>query len=118
MFRVPDEKRVRLGTMATDESAGNNGAFVLIGPRGLLDVIASDGMGWDHISVKPGARRGTPTWEEMTFAASQFWADDDVLVQFRPARKDYVNMHEQVLHWWRKQDGDHETPPSIMVGIK
>lgn len=58
-----------------------------------------------------------PTWGEMCFIKSLFWDDDDVVVQFHPAKKDHVNMHEFCLHLWRPLDQTIPTPPSLMVGI-
>jgi hypothetical protein len=48
-----------------------------------------------------------------------FWNDEDVVVQFHPAKSTYVNNHPGCLHLWRCTDGrEFPTPPEILVGIK
>lgn len=112
MFKVPEKYRVKAGPLGSDERYGNNGLFMF--PNGL-GAVASDGGGWEHVSVSPNEAR-TPTWEEMTWAAEQFWSPDAVLYQFRPAAKDYVNHHPYCLHWWRPIGKKILLPPSWMVG--
>ena len=74
-FKVPERYRVKQGAIASDAGYGNNGAFVVALKRGqTLFVIASDMMGWEHVSVSRadcGAKHGnrTPgvaTWHEGT----------------------------------------------------
>src|SRR6266536_5860978 len=53
MFHVPEKYRMGAGPWGSDSTAGNNGAFALpprIGNRQLA-IIASDGSGWEHVSV-------------------------------------------------------------------
>lgn len=114
MFKVPEQYRVREGKLASDSRYGNNGAFMF--PNGLA-AIASDGGGWEHVSVSPEEQR-CPTWEEMCWIAQQFWSPDAVLLQYRPAAKDYVNLHPFCLHWWRPVGKRILTPPTWMVGTK
>ena len=47
-----------------------------------------------------------------------FFRDDEVVVQFHPAKEQYVNNLQNCLHLWRCQSDDFPTPPSIMVGIR
>ncbi len=54
----------------------------------------------------------------MCFIKDLFWDEDDVVVQYHPAKSDYVNNHQYTLHLWRPTEGEMPTPPSIMVGIK
>ena len=81
-------------------------------------VIWSNGGGWDHVSVCPFKRTHTPTWDEMCKLKDDFFRDDEVVVQFHPAKSEYVNNLPNCLHLWRCQSGDFPTPPSIMVGIR
>jgi hypothetical protein len=120
MFRVPESWRVREGFMATDESAGNNGAFMLPGSTGpRLAIIASDGAGWEHVSVSiPDNSRATPTWEEMDFVKRQFWDDTDCVVQFHVPREDWVNCHPGTLHLWRQVGKEFDRPHHWLVGPK
>lgn len=117
-FKVPEKHRIRDGSHGSDERFGNNGAFIFPAKpgRAQLFVIASDGAGWEHVSVSNMVR--TPTWEEMHFIKQMFWGDEDCVVQFHPPKSEYVNNHSFCLHLWRKAGCDFETPPSILVGYK
>ncbi len=114
-FHVPEKFRLREGRVGTDESFGNNGAFMVKVAHGqLLYVIASDGGGWEHVSVS--RRDRIPTWDEMCQVKALFWDDTDCVVQFHPPRADYVNNHSRCLHLWRPVDMEMPRPPSLMVG--
>ena len=117
-MKVPEQFRVRTGHMASDESYGNNGCFQI--PRKnsnkWFNVIASDGEGWEHVSVSLPSR--TPTWEEMCYIRDIFWQDDEVIVQYHPPKTEYVNNHDYCLHLWKPIDKEIPMPPSILVGIK
>jgi hypothetical protein len=115
-FRVPNEARLRTGPMATNSHAGNNGAFILKCKQTVLRCIASDGEGWEHVSVSPAKPGACPSWEEMCYVKDAFWSAEDVVVQFHPAKSEYVNCHPYCLHLWRKVGEDCETPPSILIG--
>lgn len=118
-FHVPEADRVRQGPMKSDASYGNNGAFILnvqsssrITP---VHIIASDGEGWEHVSVS--LRNRTPTWDEMCYVKDLFWDPEDVVVQFHPKRSEYVNVHPNCLHLWRPNDGSVIcTPPPRLIG--
>lgn len=81
-------------------------------------VIWSDGGGWDHVSVAPYKRSYTPTWEEMCKLKDMFFHDDEVVVQYHPAKSDYVNNINNCLHLWRPQFEAMPKPPAIMVGLR
>lgn len=118
MFHVPENLRVKEGHLASDESYGNNGCFVLaqdIKIKNTLQIIASDGEGWEHVSVSLPYR--SPTWEEMCKVKDLFWDDEDCVIQYHPPKSEYVNNHPFCLHLWRPPD-KVDTPPSILVGIK
>lgn len=123
-FHVPNRHRVRTGPFGSDETAGNNGAFFVPNRGGAtpaaratpLKVIASDGEGWEHVSVSLPNR--CPTWAEMSFIKATFWDSRDCVVQFHPSEYEYVNNHAFCLHLWRPTAGDIPTPPAWMVGIK
>ncbi len=115
-----DDKRVRLVHDLGELSYGNdehNGCFVLPNPRGAsepeLRVIATDGQGWDHVSVSTRSR--TPTWEEMAFIRDLFFEQSEIPVQFGPPRALYVNVHPYCLHWWRNQSVVYDLPPIRLV---
>lgn len=123
MFHVPDENRVTTGVYGSAHGSGNNGAFVLPSPIGhvrQLAIIASDGMGWEHVSVhaRVGREMFTPYWDEMCFIKKAFWDAEDVVIQYHPKESEYVNNAPAVLHLWRKIGFEMPTPPSILVGFK
>jgi hypothetical protein len=115
MFHVPNEYRLTDGELASSNEDGNNGAFTIPFESFTLNVIVSDGMGWEHVSVSLSNR--TPNWREMCFVKDLFWDEEDVVIQYHPAKSEYVNMHENTLHLWRPVDKDIPIPPKEMVGF-
>lgn len=88
-----------------------------------FNVIVSDGMGWDHVSVtlfeivgqkSKGVPR-TPTWGEMCLIKDFFFNKDECVVQFHPPESEYVNTHKYCLHLWRPQGVTLPLPETIMV---
>lgn len=121
MFHVPNFLRVRTGQLKTTEAAGNNGAFTVAAkkPGVILHVIASDGEGWEHVSVhaEENSKKRVPTWAEMCQIKDMFWDDSDVVMQLHPARSEYVNNHRHVLHLWRPIGAEIPLPPIHLVGF-
>lgn len=78
-----------------------HGAFIVQVGNARLRVIASDGLGWDHVSVSLATR--CPTWDEMCAVKSLFFDDEEVVMQLHPAKSQYVNLHPFCLHLWRPQ---------------
>lgn len=115
-FRVPEKFRITKGPAASAAAFGNNGAFRFPAAPGrpALSVIASDGEGWEHVSVSTPFR--CPTWDEMCWIKDQFWGPEDCVVQFHPPRSEYVNVHQFCLHLWRPTTGEIVTPPALLVG--
>ena len=97
------------------ESLGDdyNGAFQFKINGNRWSVIASNGGGWDHVSLSLDKKR-TPTWEEMCKLKSMFFRDDETVVQFHPAKVDHINLMNNCLHLWRSHD-DHNLPPQVFV---
>lgn len=115
-FRVPkylEKNRVRHGIYRSDPEDGPNGKFLLISPQPELCMVASDGMGWEHVSVSLEDR--CPTWEEMCRVKRLFWDKEDTVIQYHPPESDYVNWHPYVLHLWRPIDIELPRPLPIMV---
>lgn len=98
----------------------NNGTFIVPYTRGkkpvTLRCIASDGWGWEHVSVSLPSR--VPTWDEMCYIKELFWDDENWVVQYHPAKSEYVNCHPYVLHLWHPLEQELPTPPSLLVGPK
>jgi len=111
-----EQYRVTKGMWGSDVSYGNNGAFEIPYQSFTLMVIASDEGGWEHVSVS--LKNRTPNWKEMCFIKDLFWSEDEAVVQFHPPKSEYVNMHPNCLHLWKKVEEEFELPPSIFVGLK
>lgn len=100
-----DKHRITTGPdslMRNDpELAPVSGAFAFRldaeGPRFV--VVASNGDGWDHISVSTEGR--CPTWEEMDRIKRMFFKPDEVAMQLHVAVKDHISCHPYTLHLWR-----------------
>lgn len=96
---------------------GNNGWFVFTRNGIVFKCQASDGEGWEHVSVSLNKNR-CPTWGEMCIVKDLFWDKDDCVVQFHPPESEYVSMAKYCLHLWRPTDGVIRCPESILVGVK
>lgn len=92
----------------------DGGAFLIPFEGRVLYVIASIGMGWDHVSVSLSSR--CPNWREMSFIKGLFFNDDEVVMQLHVAKKDHINLHPYCLHLWKPQFTDIPLPPNFMVG--
>lgn len=118
MMKSPEKYRMNYGPFASTAADGNNGGFVIPFPLGSdpnnkLAVIASDGMGWEHVSVS--AKERVPSWDEMCHVKNLFWDEEDCVIQFHPPKSEYVNIHSFVLHLWRPAGRNIETPPRVLV---
>lgn len=114
-FKTPEKFRVYMEGMPAGDTT--NGFFVCKLRHGQqVRVIASDGAGWEHVSVSRKDR--CPTWEEMCQIKDMFWDEDDCVVQYHPPKEDWVNNHPNCLHLWRPIGVEFPRPPSIMVGIR
>lgn len=113
-FHAPDQLRVKTGRLASPDSYGCNGAFLLKIGGQMLRLLASDGGGWEHVSASYSNR--CPTWDEMCQIKRLFWDAEDVVIQYHPAESEYVNLHPFALHLWRPIGVELPTPPKFMVG--
>lgn len=113
--------RLRRGQFGSDASFGFNGAFrfPVPGEARAVCCIASDGEGWQHVSVSFGSENThIPPYHVMCAVKNLFWEPEDWVVQFHPAKSEHVNNHPGVLHLWRPLNEKMPVPPSILVGIK
>jgi hypothetical protein len=92
------------------------GAFKVRSPidGGELRIIASNGMGWDHVSVSRANR--CPNWPEMEHVKRLFFRDDETAMQLHVPPSDHINYHPNCLHLWRPHAEAIPRPPAIMVG--
>jgi len=119
MFHVPEKYRLLKGQYRSTILDGNNGAFSINRGRTVIYIIASDGLGWEHVSVHCTSENKdrTPTWSEMCFIKDMFWDEEDIVIQFHPPKSEYVNMHKFTLHMWRSTTSLITTPPKILIGF-
>lgn len=115
-FHVSEECRIKTGPMGSNSSYGNNGAFGMQIAGIRYFAIASDHLGWEHISISLDNR--CPTWDEMCLMKSLFWDDEDCVVEYHPPKSSYVNNDPFTLHMWKCADTLFPQPPSFMVGLK
>ena len=96
----------------------NHGVFkVFVAGRSFF-CIASDGGGWEHVSVSPcnRKRKSCPTWEEMSAIKDIFFNPDECVIEYHPPKSEYVNNYPYYLHLWRPNDGTAiPMPPKILV---
>lgn len=117
-----DHGRPDLVSASSTPADGNNGWF-LVRRRGgrRFFCIASDGMGWEHVSISIRtagleAVRRTPTWDEMSLIKRLFWSDDDTVVQYHPAKEAYRNYDAYTLHLWRPTELLLPRPDPDLIG--
>lgn len=116
---IVESGRVTSGLMGLFGGDGITGAFRIVHPdsKEILAIIASDGFGWEHVSVSLPHR--CPTWEEMDFVKRLFWNDSEVVCQYHINDAEKVNLHPFCLHLWKpKKTSRVPVPPSILVGPK
>jgi hypothetical protein len=109
----------------SDSRYGFNGLFRIPNDGEIIRCIASDGIDspgpewkWQHVSVSIEGETRPPKWGIMCWIKDLFWEDEDWVVQFHPAKSEYVNIHPGCLHLWRPLVEKLPTPLAIMVGPK
>lgn len=91
-------------------------AFSIKSPidRADLTVIASDGGGWNHVSVS--RRNRCPNWSEMEHVKRTFFRPDETVMQLHVPESGHINVHPNCLHMWRPHGVKIPRPPASMVG--
>jgi hypothetical protein len=107
--------RVRKGQMASDETCGWNGHFIVPLEGEIWHVILSDQLGWKHLSVTNAQKKVMPSWNIMCRLKEAFFGDEDWVCQFHPAKEDYVNDHPFCLHLWQSLDEPMPHPSFVFV---
>ena len=90
-----------------------NGLFEIPVDNKKYTVIASNGCGWEHVSVSN--EKHIPSWKVMCKIKELFFDDEETVIQFHPPKSEYVNIHPNCLHLWRKIDAEIQTPPSKLL---
>ena len=111
-FRRPDFERALYGGRG-DSGSGVFGVPSPIDKRELT-VVASDGSGWDHVSVS--RRDRIPRYEEMVYVRALFFDLDETVMELHMPESEHINVHERTLHLWRPHDVEIPRPPAWMVG--
>ena len=113
---ILESGRFIAGPRASEPNSGPNGHFKIKGPRGDLFIIASNEMGWDHVSISTSkSKKKVPSWKEMCFVKDLFWNNNECVIQYHPKKTEYINIHPAVLHLWKPQNVDFPMPPLQMV---
>lgn len=110
-YKIAMDKLVRV------EVADNDGlAFICrspVEPDKALRVIASNGFGWDHVSVSLVDR--CPVWEEMEHVRSIVFLPEETAMQLHVPDSDHISHHPNCLHMWRPHALPIPRPPGWMV---
>lgn len=120
-MKFPEQFRWASARPPYNTKHGDPFGLFIIPPRSAkgraLKVMAVDGedTDWEHVSVSlMDEPKKCPSWDEMCIIKSLFWEDEEWVVQFHPAKSDYVQNHVGCLHLWRPVEG-FSTPPRICV---
>ena len=114
-LRKAERWRIKTGKLASSETDGWNGDFIVPLDGELWHVRISDGWGWRHASVSNAQAKVLPSCSTMCRVKQAFWDDDAWVVQFHPGKTDYVNDHDFVLHLWEPLEEPLPKPPVILV---
>lgn len=117
-WKLINQARDRAGYYASTDEAGFNGAFHFKINNLPINVIASDGMGWQHVSVSIHDSHMTPSWSVMCQIKEIFWGDDEWVMQLHPPASENISNHPGCLHLWRPTGEVIPTPPPRTVGVK
>lgn len=115
MFKAPKEYLTKHPILGF--GFGNNGYFKFKKNNITYHCVASDGLGWEHVSISLSVKR-CPDWEEMCMIKDMFWDETDTVMQFHPPKSEYINNHPYCLHLWRPIGVEIKLPDSLLVGIK
>ena len=116
MKKLNELKQVKALKIDTIGSDGGHGILYIGGM--VASVIWSFDGGWEHVSVSPRKMKQVPSWDYMCKLKDIFFYDEEVVVQFHPAKSQYVNQLPNCLHLWRPIKEKLPVPPSIMVGVR
>jgi hypothetical protein len=97
------------------EADGKGGAFMIPYPLGGIELrcIATNGGGWDHVSVSLAQR--TPTWAEMSYIKHTFFLPTETAMQLHVPENEHINVHPYCLHLWRPHKNNIPKPPKVYV---
>ncbi len=113
MYRVTDARVIEMYGNVGDDTCG---VFETPSPidKYPLHIVASAGLGWDHVSVSRHNR--CPNWPEMEHVKRLFFKDDETAMQLHVPPNDHISFHPYCLHLWRPTEQEIPRPPGWMVG--
>jgi hypothetical protein len=116
---LDDLRMTDAATIAVYGDAGDrfNGRFRLFSPidGAPMVAIASNGGGWDHVSISRQNR--CPNWIELEFARRTFFRPEITVMQLHVPALDHINRHPYCLHLWHPHPrvATIPRPPQWMV---
>jgi hypothetical protein len=113
-WRIRQTTDVR-SRIASSDSDGWNGVFIVPLEGEFWNVQIADGAGWKHLSVSNAQKKVMPSWNIMARLKDLFFGDDEWAVAYFPARQDYVNDHPFCLHVWAPLNETLPKPPVVLV---
>ena len=75
--------------------------------------IQDDGREWYHVSCARRLSQTTfelPSWDDLKFVWATFIGEDHVAYQVFPRKRDWINIHEYVLHLWHCPEDEDVLP--------
>jgi len=103
------------GRFSSTAADGWMGMFIVPLEGEMWKVICSHGEGWRHVSISNSQKKQLPSWNIMCRIKDLFFDDEDWVVQYHPARSEYVNHHPYTLHLWKPMDMPLPTPHYSLV---
>ncbi len=118
LFHLERYRQARHEIAFAGSIGDEHNGFYAIPIKGVrFRVLASNGGGFEHVSVSPWFKKRTPSWEEMSAVRDLFFEPHEVCYELHVARADHVSFHDYTLHLWRCTDcREVPLPPAIMVG--
>ena len=110
---IKSDLKLKIAKLEIDGGYGESLLKTANGGYKLATVVFSWGLNWEHVSVS--FKNRVPTWDEMCQIKDIFWGEDETVVQYHPAKQDYVNRHPYCLHLWKPIDQELPKPPKILV---
>jgi hypothetical protein len=117
--------RARITEYGSTDADGMNGAFIIPfhdeRKSYQLGCIASDQLGWEHVSVTDQTSRRSqqicPTWPMMCRIKRAFWDDDETVMEYHVPMSEWINEHPGCLHLWKPIGIEIPRPPSLFVRV-
>lgn len=83
-------------------------------------ISTKDRRGWNHVSIHLQNDLGecitkVPSHEDMQVIRNLFFNSEDLVQEFHPEKKDYINNHSYTLHLWESTEEKVEKPNSNIL---